>query len=169
VQQTFLACAEARLRLREGSTFRGYLFACARNVLIDHLRGRYRSREDFDPSALSVEDLGTTPSQFAVKRREHRMLLEALRRIPLDYQIAVELFYWEGLTGSEVAAALGVPEGTVRTHLARGRKALAERMAELEPAELVQSTMDGLDRWAASLRAQLDEERPGESASRRSN
>ena len=84
------------------------------------------------------------------------MLLEALRRIPLDYQIAVELFYWEGLTGSEVASALGVPEGTVRTHLARGRKALAERMAELEPAELVQSTMDDLERWAASLRAQLD-------------
>jgi RNA polymerase sigma-70 factor (ECF subfamily) len=141
-------------------TFRAYLFACARNVLVDHLRGQYRNREDFDPSRLSIADLGTTPSEFAARRREHRLLLEALRRLPVDYQVAIELHDWEGLTGSEVASTLGVPEGTVRTHLARGRKALAERLAELEPGALAQSTIDNLERWATSLREQLQPARP---------
>jgi len=158
VQRTFAACVEARVRLRPDSSFRAYLFACARTVLSDRFREHFRGKEDLDPDVQSVEDVGTTPSEAVARAREHRVLLQALRRIPINQQIALELFYWEGLSGSEIAAVLDVPEGTVRTHINRGRQNLAERVRELvdDPA-LVHSTVDNLAAWADSLRAALDD------------
>lgn len=58
-------------------------------------------------------------------------MLRALRCIPLDHQILVEPFYWEGLTGPDLATVLEVPEGTVRTRLRRARALLAEKIEEL--------------------------------------
>nr|MCH9687101.1 sigma-70 family RNA polymerase sigma factor [Deltaproteobacteria bacterium] len=107
VQRSFLAMTEARVRLREGSSFRGYLFACARNVLHDHLRGLYRGTGSMDTGVTSLFDLGASPSAQVEERQDRRLLLAALRRIPLDEQLAVELYYWEGLSGREVADVLG--------------------------------------------------------------
>ena len=56
---------------------------------------------------------------------------EALRRIPLELQVALELYYWEGMAGPELAAALDLPEGTVRTRLRRGRQLVREQLTEL--------------------------------------
>lgn len=156
VQRSFAACVEARVRLRPDTSFRAYLFACARTVLQDHFREHYRGKEDPDPDVQSVEDLGTTPSAALARAQEHRLLLHALRQIPINQQIALELFYWEGLSGSEIAAVLDVPEGTVRTHINRGRHALAERLTALmQDPSAVQSTLDDLGRWANAIRVAL--------------
>lgn len=158
VQRTFLAVVEARVRLREGSSFRSYLFACARNVLFEHLRGLYREPAQLDGGVTSLHDLGTSPSGVLRDRQERGLLLSALRRIPLDEQITVELYYWEGMSGREVADALEVPEGTVRTRLRNARRKLAKHLAELHAdPEQIASTLDGLERWAEGMRAQLDE------------
>src|SRR5690606_28776691 len=164
VQKTFVACVEAKLRLRADTSFRAYLFACARHVLCDELRRQYRGQAHLDPDTHSVADLATTPSQAVVRKREHRLLLLALRTIPLNYQVAIELFYWEGLTGPEIASVLGIPEGTVRTYLNRGRAALTRAIRALEASEAeVRSTLDNLERWASSLREQLEPGAPQDS------
>ena len=88
-------------------------------------------------------------------------MLEGLRRIPLDYQVALELFFWEHLTGPEIAQVLGVPEGTVRTRLRRGRLALEEQVKLLAASPTdASATIDRLDEWAASIRARVDGVRP---------
>lgn len=161
VQRAFAACVEARARLRPETSFRAYLFACARTVLQDHFREHYRGREDLDPEVQSAQDVGTTPSAAIARAQEHRLLLHALRRIPINQQIALELFYWEGLSGSEIAEVLEVPEGTVRTHINRGRRALADQLAGLmqDPAA-VESTLDNLGLWANAIRVALGPDRP---------
>ncbi len=153
VQQTFLACTESRDGYRGDASFRAWLFGIANNVLRMHLRARYGITE---PRAQSIHDVGPSPSAVVAAKAEQRLLLEGLRRIPLDYQVVLELHFWEQLSGSEIAAALGIPEGTVRTRLRRGRIALAEQVRQLaaSPAES-QSTLDGLDGWARGIRAQL--------------
>lgn len=152
IQRVFLACVESRDAFRKEASFRTYLFAVARNELHGHFR-RERREARLDFGELSVEDLGPSPSQLVAHREEQRLLLRALRMIPLDYQIALELFYWEQLTGPELAAVLDIPEGTGRTRLRRARIALAERLTRLvNSPEALRSTTDDLDRWAASLR-----------------
>lgn len=158
VQQTFLACVRSKDAYRGHSSFRTFLFAVARNVLCDHFRAAYRNREDLDFGSQSVVDLGTSPSAFVANKREHRLLLHALRQLPLDDQIALELYYWERLKGKALGEALGVKEATASARLVKARRLLAQRMAAVRE-EGVESTVDDLDRWAASLREYLEYER----------
>jgi RNA polymerase sigma-70 factor (ECF subfamily) len=154
VQRTFLALVEGKERFRGEASVRTYLFAIARNELLVHFRG-HRRDEPVDFSVHSLHDLGPSPSQILAGKREDRLLLEALRRIPLDLQIAVELHYWEGLHGPELARVLDIPEGTVRSRLRRGLEMLREQAAQLaESPELLRSTMTDLDRWAEQVREQ---------------
>ena len=154
VQATFARCMERRDSI-EDDRFRAYLFAVARNVLREYYRARTRDRE-IDLGSASVADLGASPSGILADKQEHRLLLAALRSIPLDEQIALELVYWESMTGRELATALGVPEGTARTRLRAAKLSLEAAMAQLarSPAEL-KSTLDNLERWSTSVRDSL--------------
>jgi RNA polymerase sigma factor (sigma-70 family) len=53
-------------------------------------------------------------------------VLEAMSMLSTQQRAAVILTYWEDLTVGEVARRLGVSEGSVRRHLARGRSKLRE-------------------------------------------
>jgi len=161
VQDTFTACASARDNIREEGSFRPYLFAIARNVLKAHYRRVHKQRENFDPLESSAVDLGLTPTQQIAARQEHRLLLNALRSITLDDQVALELVYWERLTGKEVGLVLGVPEGTARSRLRAARQSLEAKISELgRSREVVASTLDNLQRWSESVRNYLADEPP---------
>ena len=151
-QNTFLGCMEARERFRGDSDFRAYLYGIARNKLLHHLRSKKRTPH-FDALDSCIRDLEPSASTIVAERAEQRILLEALRSIPIDLQIAVELHYWEGLSGRALGEVLGIPEGTVRSRLRRARTALEARIAEIaDSPELLRSTTTDLTRWAASLR-----------------
>ncbi|MEZ4384919.1 MAG: RNA polymerase sigma factor [Nannocystaceae bacterium] len=153
VQRTFMACVEGRDRFREDSSFRSYLFGIAHNLLCDHFRERRRGRRALDFEALSAVDLGVGPLTVIGQRREVRLLLEALRRIPLRFQVVLELSYWEDMTSFEIADVLGLPAATARSRLRRARELLGDEIAALAgSAELRESTTANLDRWAEELR-----------------
>jgi RNA polymerase sigma-70 factor (ECF subfamily) len=161
VQQTFVACVEGRDRLREGASFRSYLFAVAHNVLRLHLRARYRP-ELADLDSITACELAPGPSSILVRSREERLLLQALRSISLEQQMLLELRYWEQLSSPEIAEVLDVPDNTVRSRLHRAHamlKAAMERLAG-SPEELA-STIDNLDEWARRCRAHLVEQPAG--------
>lgn len=156
IQRTFLAMVESRDRFRGDSSFRTYLFTVARNELFAHLRKSGREQARFDPLEQSVYDLGPTPTTMVAQRKEQRLLLEALRRVPLDLQVALELFYWEDMSASELARMLELPEGTVRTRLRDGRLKLLVVVDKLrdEPRALPTTESD-VDRWADDIAAML--------------
>jgi len=129
IQQTFLACVEARDRI-EGASFRSYLFAVATRRLYDHLRTRYKSRE-INTSHTSLADLGTTPSERIARNQRAKLLQTALRQIPIDAQIALELAYWEGLSGPEIAVALAIEPSSARSRLTRARDLLRDAVRAL--------------------------------------
>jgi len=153
IQRTFLACVESKDRFRGEASFRTYLFAVAHNILGKHYRSRRRHGDRIDFGVTAVHDLAPSPSVVVAKHHEHRVLLQALRRIPLDHQIVLELYYWEKLTAAEVGRVLDVPEGTARTRVRRAKKLLEEEMRKLiEDKDQLESTLVNLEAWAASLR-----------------
>lgn len=128
IQHTMLACVERRDDITDHASFRGYLFAIARGKLFDRLRREHREPGLADLSEHSLLDLGTSTSS-AIARDERKAKLQlALASIPLDHQIALELAYWEHLSGPEIAAVLGIPANTVRSRLARARQQLRESL-----------------------------------------
>lgn len=157
VQKTFLACVEGRDRFRKDASFRTYMYAAARRILYRNIENRLRDEARVDYGVTSVHDLKTGPESLVARGREHRLLLEALRKIPLDFQIAVELYYWEGMKGRELAEALDIPEATVRSRLRRGLEHLRKQLSELaDSPDLLKSTVDNLDGWAKGLRELVD-------------
>ena len=153
VQATFARCLERRDDA-DIRAFRPYLFGVARNVLREHYRRR--AKADTDLGTASVADLGASPSTLVSQKRDHRMLLEALRQIPLDDQVVLELFYWESMTGRELAEVLGVPEGTARTRLRSARMSLEAALARIvRSPDALKTTLDNLERWSASIRDAL--------------
>ena len=157
VQSTFAACVTASDQFREEAGFRTFLFAIARNQLRQFLR-KTLGRRDLADVTSSMIDSGPSPSSFTNARGRRRTLLRALRTIPLDAQIALELFYWEGLSGVELAHVLGIPEGTARTRLRAARRTLRERIAQLAPHEESTASEDDLAQWVGSIREYLAHE-----------
>lgn len=153
IQETFEACVSGRDRLREGGSFSAYLFGAAYNVLRRHYERSRKHGERFDPATASAEDLSPGPATMMSQRDEQRVLLAALRRIPLEQQVVLELFYWEGMTSAAIAEALAMPHGTVRTRLRRARALLEEAIVGLHAdPRLLERTLDDLDGWASQIR-----------------
>ena len=147
VQDALLRALETRRKGTQIEDVRAYVFAVARNLLVDRLRQRQRS---FDATVTSLADLGPTPSAAVARREQERLLLEALRTIPVDHQILLELYYWEQMSGSQLASVFEVPEGTVRTRLQRAKELLTRRIAELAGRALsLRDTQTRLEQWAA--------------------
>jgi RNA polymerase sigma-70 factor, ECF subfamily len=166
VQETFIRCVESRDRIRDDDRFRVYMFGIAYNVLSAHLRERYRGNRAIDFNEDSVHDLAPGPGTLMARRREHRLLIEALRNIPVDDQVILELHYWEQLTTNQIAEVLGIPIGTARGRLQRARTKLEEVMQRLaESPQDLSSTLARLDDWAAECRERLGSYRAEESSS----
>jgi RNA polymerase sigma-70 factor (ECF subfamily) len=155
VQATFLACAQNRDQFREQSSFRTYLFSIARYQLYGYFRSRQRGQA-LDFGVTSLVDLGTSPGSKIARNQEHELLLNALCSLPLDQQLLLELFYWEGMESAALAQVFEVAEATVRTRLHRARQVLRERMAELaENPGAAHASVADLDAWARGLRDKL--------------
>ena len=87
-------------------------------------------------------------STLLFRRAEERALVQALQGMPVELQIVLELYYWEELSVDEVAAAVEVPPGTVKSRLFRGRQLLREAL-ERDPSGLLgPEGADGLMRAA---------------------
>jgi RNA polymerase sigma factor (sigma-70 family) len=153
IQQTFVACVEAKTRFRGDSKFRTFLLGIAINVLRTHYRQVKRQRGLSDLDERSVVDLGQTPSRILHVRDEERLLLEALRRLPLELQLVLELRYWDELKHEELAELLEVPRSTINTRLRRGRELLEHNLQELAASpQLLHSTVTRLDDWVEQQR-----------------
>jgi RNA polymerase sigma-70 factor (ECF subfamily) len=158
-QETFHALVRNRDSVADAVSFRAYLFATARSKLYDLLRRKQR-RGELDPLSDSVEDLGLSPSQILGQRREQVMLVQALRRLPIELQTLLELRYFEMMRGPDLAAAMALPEGTIRSRLRRAHELLRKAIAGLadEPS-LVESTMTDLSKWAREVRESEDKDK----------
>ena len=146
VQNVFVGCLEGSHRFRGDSTVRAYFYGIARNVLYRHYRTRRRTPHlDFRVSSLL--DVAPTPSSIVRGRIERRHLREALVQLPLELQLLVELRFEEGLSGPELAVALDLPEGTVRSRL---RRALGSLRGALDALDATPSERLELERWSRS-------------------
>jgi RNA polymerase sigma-70 factor (ECF subfamily) len=157
IQRTFLACAEARDRLRDGAAFRTYVLKVARSKLYKHYRDQ-RSHTDLDAMTVSIADLTASPSAVIAQVAREAALLDALRHLPLELQLVVELHYWEGMSTAELAEVFEVPQGTVKTRLLRARTLVRERMGVARAPDDGEER-DDFDAWAQSLRSLLSSAR----------
>ena len=155
IQRTFLACVEGRDRFRADSSLKSYILGISRNQLLMYLRRRQRRESSVED--VPVAQVWGTPSRVLAEREEEKLLLEALRSIPLELQTVVELYYWEQLSVAQIAEIIEIPPGTVKSRLYRARDAIRTALSAMNiPEKLRKTTVEGFETWAKSLRDQLE-------------
>ncbi|MBF4768028.1 SigE family RNA polymerase sigma factor [Nocardioides agariphilus] len=105
--------------------------AWLRTVAVNVARSRWRRMLRW---AHVLPEL-VTPTSYADLPEERLALLAALRQLPATQREAIALHHLADLPVAEVAFTLGVPEGTVKARLARGRAALAEVLTDSSKEE----------------------------------
>lgn len=126
-------------RFRYQSAFSTWLYAVVRNSFLDAARGRAgtaRRLEEPLPEGDAGEPGGSRPDEALEREQQRARVWAALRRIPSEYRTALVLFDIEGCSYDEVAAVEGVPVGTVKSRLHRGRAALREELEAEEPGTI---------------------------------
>jgi RNA polymerase sigma-70 factor, ECF subfamily len=116
--------------------FSSWFFQVLRNITIDYLRVNRVPTASLDElqeegnRGASVDRESVSPEEAAEQGELAIAMAAALSRIRPEYRECVVLRYQEGLTHPEIAEILGLPAGTVKTHLHRARKELADILAE---------------------------------------
>jgi RNA polymerase sigma-70 factor (ECF subfamily) len=149
VQETFLECVKARDTFRRQSTFRTYLFAIARNILLQHLRRKAGARPTLDFEEISIESLSTSMGSRLARQSERARMLAVLRTLPLEQQLLLEMYYWQEFDRDQLAEVFEVETATIGSRLHRARQAMKDR---LESPDHGPVPLPGdLDTWARSL------------------
>lgn len=157
VQQTFDRCVR-KLEAFEGrSSFDTFIYGIARHVLLEHYRERRRSDRQVAVEETPMIDLDMGPFVAVESREERKLLINALRRLSLDTQILVELYFFEGLKGPTVCEILGLSETKFRGRIRGARRDLQRHIETLtDSPELQKSTQMTLHSWARKVRGQFD-------------
>lgn len=130
VQETLAACLQAHGRWERRASVRTFIYAIARNVLRSSIYKQNRMQVDPDFSVQSVAELCPSPSSMAARNESSERLDAAMRALPVDHQIALELYYWDELSGPELAEVLELTIPAMRSRLRRAKEALEQALGE---------------------------------------
>jgi len=149
-QEVFLRLYRALPEFRGESALSTYLYRITVNVAQDEWKRRRREREHVAPLGCAEDDAGEsaplanfaadafagehtrTPEQRLATAELQAAVDAALLALPERERAVLVLYHQEELSYEGVAAALGLPVNTVRTHLHRGRARLREALQRSE-------------------------------------
>ncbi len=120
VQDTFLKAWENISKLRDANKFVPWLYSIARNCFRDAVGKAYRNIPLDERFVSSEED----PVEDVEREEEMERLLRLLRSLPEAFWMPLWMKEWENLSYEEIAVALRISVGTVRSRIARARRKL---------------------------------------------
>jgi RNA polymerase sigma-70 factor (ECF subfamily) len=126
-----------------GSNFKAWFYRIIYNTFLSKYRQRRSERGMLgleDASELYIQlrtheaglNLqGSDPVKTAIGRMESEQVAAALQAVPEEYRVVATMYFLEEFSYQEIAEVLGIPIGTVRSRLHRGRKMLQKRLWQL--------------------------------------
>ncbi|WP_432837146.1 SigE family RNA polymerase sigma factor [Dactylosporangium sp. CA-092794] len=129
VQDAYVALHRRWWRLRDADKALAYLRTSVVNGARSALRRRgvaerHLARGPAEPLVVASAETG------ALSLLRHREVLDAVRRLPTRQREAIVLRYYAELSESEIADAMGVSRGAVKSHAARGMAALRQSLEQ---------------------------------------
>ncbi|HEY7825013.1 MAG TPA: sigma-70 family RNA polymerase sigma factor [Acidimicrobiia bacterium] len=128
VQETFLTAFRKADQFKGKSALGTWIYRIAVNTCYDQLRKQKRGAADPIPEHLDPADHSAEDAMDSAALRPE--LQRALAELPEDFRSAVVLADIEGLGLNQVAEIVGVPVGTVKSRVFRGRRLLADMLRD---------------------------------------
>ncbi len=124
-QDAFLALWRSAKSFRGDASLSTWLYRLATNACIDLLRRSKRGGErvslDDEETTFELVDAAPLPEQALERKETQRLINEGLAALPEDYRAILLLREAEGLSYAEIAAAMHMELGTVKSRISRGR------------------------------------------------
>jgi RNA polymerase sigma-70 factor (ECF subfamily) len=140
-QEAFVRAWRGLAQWRRESSFSTWLFALAANVY----RSELKRFPTVDVPLEEIAEPASAANQYeeAVEQRRHEALRRAVLALPMRYREPVVLYYFHEMDVTATARTMGLPEGTVKARLARGRELLRKRFPHLneQSTPLLSSTL----------------------------
>ncbi len=135
-QECFLRAFKKRASFRGESALETWLIRIALNLAHDYRKNKrggfwMRLVRGGEIREAEARDRHSSPEQLATAREEVRELWAAAEELPTKQRIAFELHFAEDMSLEEIAAAMGVESGTVKSHLARALHTVRSRLTRL--------------------------------------
>lgn len=137
-QEVFIRAYRSLGDFKGESSLYTWLYKIALNLCRNYYRtrGRRPVHEELDDGhgATGLEAAGGSPEDEVFRREFWEQLRQGLDALPAEQREAVVFCDLEGMSYEEMAEVMGVPIGTVRSRIFRGRRALQERLAVFHAA-----------------------------------
>jgi RNA polymerase sigma-70 factor, ECF subfamily len=147
-QDIFLKIFKSLDTFDRRANFQTWLISVSRNLCIDHYRSVRKERETIDRDVDTAELSAAAPGQSQMAALEQRdrveLLREALASLPKTLRTAVLMRDLQELSYHEIAQALRLPEGTVKSRINRGRSELARQIRKLRGQHFSPSGITGV-------------------------
>lgn len=127
-QDVWLRALQGLGKLREAAQFRAWLFGIAHRTFMDRLRSRYAMPLD---TGIDLDELAAADA-IADDEDLEQALAVGMASLPIVEREVLTLFYLEELSLADIAAALGIPVGTVKSRLFRARTLLRKHIVTKE-------------------------------------
>ncbi|NGO10435.1 sigma-70 family RNA polymerase sigma factor [Streptomyces sp. HC44] len=115
-------------RLRDAEAAEAYLRSTVCNLTRMRIRHLQVARKHVQHVENPPSEVVASAESTALLHDDQRVLIDALQQLPARQREALVLRHWLGLKESEIAAAMGISCGSVKTHTARGIAALTQAM-----------------------------------------
>jgi RNA polymerase sigma-70 factor (ECF subfamily) len=149
-QDIFLKIFKALATFDRRANFQTWIISISRNLCIDHYRSVRKERQtiarDVDSNDLQPATADRGPYAQAEHQDLRAQLRQALETLPLTLRTAVVLRDLQELSYQEIADRLGLPEGTVKSRINRGRIELAHQLKRLQENQPVRPRKRGMVR-----------------------
>ncbi len=134
-QEVFLTAARRYEDFEGRSSERTWLIGIAFRLASNHRRKSSGRHEVLDQGSVEQAASGLELTRQLEHREDIALLETVLQRLPLEQRAVFTMFEMEGLTGEEIAEALEVPLGTVRSRMRLARDAFAAAVVSLRNHE----------------------------------
>jgi RNA polymerase sigma-70 factor, ECF subfamily len=158
VQETTLLAYRGFHTFQAGTNFKAWFFRIMTNQAIQKYRKRQR-----EPDITEIEDVpelylyqhtaqaglharNQDPVHAVLDRIDGERIAAALADLPVEYRIVSALYFTQGLSYQEIADAVGIPVGTVRSRLHRARGLLQKALWEIAEADGIVATVGAKQR-----------------------
>ncbi len=158
VQEAFLAAWQGLHTFRGDARFSTWLYRVVYHCCLRVLEQRRRDSRDLDAATAQAEhravlESGQEIQTLVTERERQKTIQQAIQELPGKYRAVLILRHLQELTYEEIAQALSLPVGTIKTHLFRARNLLKDRLQSLERDEL--PSAPALHESSSSLLARL--------------
>ena len=143
VQEAALLAFKGFARFKPGTNFKAWFFTILRNRFISIYRKKQREIKTVEledapelymytksmESGLSAQT--SEPAKYVIEQLDAEQVATALSELPMEFREAATLYFTQDMSYHDIAEVLGVPVGTVRSRLHRGRKLLQKKLWHL--------------------------------------